>query len=335
MMPWREQATPYHVWISEIMLQQTRIEAVKAYYDRFMKRLPDVESLAKVDEEELLKLWEGLGYYNRARNLKKSAMLVVDKYEGKIPADYDQLMELPGIGSYTAGAIASIAYGLPVPAVDGNVFRVVMRFLDCEDDISKAAVKKNMERSLRDVIPSDSPGTFNQALMELGETVCIPNGEPLCGNCPLCKWCKGHKSGRELLLPVKPQKKTRRVEKKTVLVFEKNDTVCISRRPEQGLLAGLWEFPMLDGKKGLLEIKKWFREQKIAVDSVERMGSAKHIFSHVEWHMTGYRVKLICSLPQDFITDCVWSSREELREVYAVPTAFRFFLDQILTEKNA
>ena len=188
-MPWRDDATPYHVWLSEIMLQQTRIEAAKAYYDRFTKCLPDIPSLAAVSEEELLKLWEGLGYYNRARNLKKAASLLVERYDGRLPADYDLLLSLPGIGRYTAGAIASIAYGLAEPAVDGNVLRVTMRYLNCDEDIMKMSVRTKMEKQLRAIMPKDCPGEFNQALMELGEVICIPNGKPLCEECPLSHLC--------------------------------------------------------------------------------------------------------------------------------------------------
>ena len=206
-MPWRDDATPYHVWLSEIMLQQTRIEAAKAYYDRFTKCLPDIPSLAAVSEEELLKLWEGLGYYNRARNLKKAASLLVERYDGRLPADYDLLLSLPGIGRYTAGAIASIAYGLAEPAVDGNVLRVTMRYLNCDEDIMKMSVRTKMEKQLRAIMPKDCPGEFNQALMELGEVICIPNGKPLCEKCPLSHLCLAHKEGREMELPKKAEKK--------------------------------------------------------------------------------------------------------------------------------
>ena len=179
-LPWRESPTPYHVWVSEIMLQQTRVEAVKPYYDRFMQELPDIEALAKVDEEKLLKLWEGLGYYNRARNLKKSAEKIVIDYEGQMPDSYEELVKLTGIGSYTAGAIASIAFGKPYPAVDGNVLRILARLRLDERDILDAGVKRAVETELLQVIPKDRPGDFNQALMELGAVVCVPNGMPKC-----------------------------------------------------------------------------------------------------------------------------------------------------------
>ena len=204
-MPWRDDATPYHVWLSEIMLQQTRIEAAKAYYDRFTKCLPDIPSLAAVSEEELLKLWEGLGYYNRARNLKKAASLLVERYDGRLPADYDLLLSLPGIGRYTAGAIASIAYGLAEPAV----LRVTMRYLNCDEDIMKMSVRTKMEKQLRAIMPKDCPGEFNQALMELGEVICIPNGKPLCEECPLSHLCLAHKD-HTVVFPPRRRKRRRR-----------------------------------------------------------------------------------------------------------------------------
>lgn len=331
-MPWRDEPTPYHVWISEIMLQQTRIEAVKAYYDRFIEKIPDVKSLAAIPEDELLKLWEGLGYYNRARNLKKAAQQVVDEHEGELPADYGLLMELPGIGSYTAGAVASIAYGIAAPAVDGNVLRVAMRFLDCGDDIMRQAVRKKMEQSVMAVIPSDAPGLFNQALMELGETVCIPNGAPLCDKCPLKDRCAGHKNGHEAELPVKKGKKERRIEKRTVFLFEKKGLIGIAKRPDRGLLAGLWEFPSVEGHKGLEGVKQWLAENGITTEDVSRAGRAKHIFSHVEWHMTGYYVVLPDDIPQDIVPGIHWVRREELLKQYAIPAAFRFFLAFITSE---
>lgn len=331
-MPWRLEPSPYHVWLSEIMLQQTRIEAVKAYYSRFIERLPDVRALAEVPEEELLKLWEGLGYYNRARNLKRAAMMMVERYEGKLPADYDLLLELPGIGSYTAGAVASIAYGIPVPAVDGNVLRVLMRYLDCYDDISRMSVRKKLERSIEEVIPAECPGEFNQALMELGETLCIPNGTPLCEECPLCEKCAGHLAGHERQLPVKQRKKERRVEERTIIVFEKDGYIGLTRRADTGLLARMWEFPSLSGEKGLPQFKKWMQKRGIKAVCVHGLGKSKHIFSHVEWHMTGYFVK-IRGLSEIF-PDIVWAERGELLKRYAIPTAFRFYLEKITEEQT-
>lgn len=329
-MPWREDASPYHVWLSEIMLQQTRIEAALAYYERFTARLPDVKSLAEVEEEELLKLWEGLGYYNRVRNLKKAARVVMERYDGKLPADYDLLLELPGIGSYTAGAIASIAYGIPAPAVDGNVLRVGMRFLNCEDDITRTPVRKRMERAVMKVIPEDCPGEFNQALMELGEVVCIPNGRPLCERCPIQKFCQGHQAGREMDLPKKVEKKERRVEKKTIFVFRQGDRIGIRRRPPKGLLAGMWEFPALEGYRNRIEMVEWLKQRNLGDVALKQMQGGKHVFSHVEWHMEGYEVLLPEEGAQDIVSGLVWCKKEELENQYAIPVAFHIFLHQII-----
>lgn len=328
-MPWREDASPYHVWLSEIMLQQTRIEAAWAYYERFTERLPDVKSLAEVEEEELLKLWEGLGYYNRARNLQRAARLVMERYDGKLPADYDLLLELPGIGNYTAGAIASIAYGIPAPAVDGNVLRVTMRYLNCEDDIMKMPVRRRMEKAIMEIIPEDCPGEFNQALMELGEVICIPGGRPLCDRCPIRDLCKGHQAGREMDLPKKAEKKERRVEKKTIFVFRQGDRIGIRQRPAKGLLAGMWEFPSLEGHKTRDQILKWLRQQNVEGVAFRTLQGGKHIFSHVEWHMEGYEVFLPEDGAQDLVSGLVWCDKEELENQYAIPVAFHIFLHQI------
>lgn len=210
-LPWREEPTPYHVWLSEIMLQQTRVEAVKPYYDRFLQALPDIESLAAADEEKLLKLWEGLGYYNRARNLKKAAQILVSEYGGRMPDDYEIILSLPGIGSYTAGAISSIAFGKAYPAVDGNVLRILARLRTDERDILQAGVKKSVEEELADVMPKDRPGDFNQALMELGAMVCIPNGAPKCDVCPWKELCRARAQGITGEFPKKAGKKPRSI----------------------------------------------------------------------------------------------------------------------------
>lgn len=335
-MPWRDDATPYHVWLSEIMLQQTRIEAAKEYYYRFTERLPDVQSLAEVSEEELMKLWEGLGYYNRARNLQKAAKLIVERYEGRLPASYDLLLELPGIGSYTAGAISSIAYGIPAPAVDGNVMRVTMRYLNCDDDIMKQSVRKQMEKAIMEVIPKAKPGEFNQALMELGEVICIPNGKPLCEKCPLAGQCRGHLAERETELPVKPEKKKRRIEKRTILILEHDGKIGITKRPEKGLLAGLWEFPGVEGHLTLSGMRDWLNERGAGGADISRIQDGKHIFSHVEWHMRGYRIELadapteMAPVPaEDMLSELVWVEKEELQGKYAIPVALHGFLRQI------
>lgn len=325
-MPWRKEASPYHVWVSEIMLQQTRIEAVIGYYDRFLRQLPDVAALAAAPEEQILKLWEGLGYYNRVRNMQKAARIVVECYDGRLPADYDLLLELPGIGSYTAGAIASIAYGIAVPAVDGNVLRVVMRFIGCRDDISRQAVKKKLERSLKQVMPLQNPGRFNEALMELGETICIPNGAPLCDKCPLAGQCVTEKENLFRELPVKAQKKGRRIEKRTVLFVECAGETAVRKRPASGLLAGLWEFPSLDGWLTKRAVKELLESYGIMPARIRSAGNYNHIFSHVEWHMRGYHVILQKRDGIDGIfPGSIWAGEKELEEKYSIPAAFRGF----------
>ncbi len=259
-LPWREEPTPYHVWLSEIMLQQTRVEAVKPYYDRFLQTLPDIGSLAAVEEEKLLKLWEGLGYYNRARNLKKSAEILVSEYGGEMPDDYEKIQALPGIGSYTAGAVSSIAFGRPYPAVDGNVLRILSR-LRCDDrDILNAKVKKSVEDDLLDVMPLNRPGDFNQALMELGATVCIPNGAPKCESCPWKELCLARAEGRTADFPKKAKKKPRSMEEKTILVIQDAERVALRRRPERGLLAGMYEFPSLEGHCEEAEVSAYLKK---------------------------------------------------------------------------
>lgn len=320
-MPWREQKGAYEVWISEIMLQQTRIEAVKGYYDRFLKRLPAVKDLAEIPQEELMKLWEGLGYYNRARNLQKAAQKVQDEYDGVLPADYEKLKSLPGIGNYTAGAIASIAYKIPAPAVDGNVMRVTMRLLGCRDDIMKSSVRRDMEQSLMAVMPKDKPGVFNEAWMELGEVVCIPGGTPLCDKCPLRFGCKACEQGTWMEIPVKPLKKQRKIEKKTVLLLRLGSRTAIRQRENKGLLAGMWELPSLEGHKQKKTIEKMFGVP------VEKRESHIHVFSHVEWHMTAYEVKLDEKEEAErMFPGICFAEPEEITRQYALPVAFHSFL---------
>ena len=311
-------------------MQQTRVEAVKPYFERFTKRLPDVEALAECPEDELLKLWEGLGYYNRVRNMQKAAIQVMEAYGGKLPADYEELLKLKGIGSYTAGAIASIAYQIPVPAVDGNVFRVLTRVAADDTDIMKPSFRTLLEKELREVMHEmETPGAFNQALMELGEVICIPNGKPLCEKCPLSHLCLAHKEGREMELPKKAEKKKRRIEKKTVLVFRQGDRIGIVRRPNQGLLAGMWEFPSKEGYLTMQQVKEYLSETVSCEVTVKRLKSGKHIFSHVEWHMRGYEIILPEGKPQDVVHGLLFCDLSEVRGKYPIPVAFHIFLHQI------
>ena len=324
-LPWRERPEPYRVWISEIMLQQTRVEAVKPYFGRFMEALPDIGALAQVEEERLLKLWEGLGYYNRARNLKKAAVTVVENYDGRLPASYEELLKLPGIGSYTAGAIASIAYGIPVPAVDGNVLRVVSRLLASREDILKPSVKRRMEDCLRAVMPQKRAGAFNQGLIEIGAIVCIPGGQPRCDECPLYSLCLARRQGLLDSIPYRAPKKPRKVEERTVLLLEAGDMVAIEKRADKGLLASLYQFPNVEGRLTPQEADRTLKALGAGVKDIVPAGEAKHVFSHVEWHMTGYRILLEHVMEERYL----FVNRRELREKYPIPNAFSAYIKVI------
>ena len=322
-LPWRENVTPYRVWVSEIMLQQTRIEAARGYFARFMAALPSVEALASAPEEQVLKLWEGLGYYSRARNLHKAAKLVMEQHEGALPGNAKALRALPGIGDYTAGAIASIAFGLPEPAVDGNVLRICARLTACPDSIADPKVKKAFQSALGEQYPQTGCGEFTSALMELGETVCLP-GTPDCDRCPLRDVCRAFETQTQTEYPVMPEKKPRRVEKRTVFLLMREGRAALRQRPDKGLLAGLWEFPHVEGVLSEEEVMGQARAWGCEPVSVEFCGEAVHVFSHLEWHMTGWRVRCT-SAPESF----VWADAADRREVYAVPTAFRYYKKQI------
>ncbi len=324
-LPWREQPTPYRVWVSEIMLQQTRVEAVKPYYERFMTALPDIKSLSEVEDDRLLKLWEGLGYYNRARNLKKAAVTVMEQYGGEMPASYEQLLALPGIGSYTAGAIASIAFGRREPAVDGNVLRVIARFRQDSRLVDDPKVKEAVEQDLREIMPAARPGDFNQALMEIGACVCVPNGAPLCGSCPLAEVCMVHGTGTELDYPKKQKKAPRKIEERTILMVLDNDRMAIRRRREKGLLAGMYEFPSIDGFCTAEEVAGYLRGKGLCILRVRPLEDAKHVFTHREWHMKGYMVRVdeLASKPGEGMPeDWLYIEPWEIREKYPIPSAF-------------
>lgn len=329
-LPWRIEATPYHVWLSEIMLQQTRIETVIPYYTRFLEALPDIASLAACEEGRLMKLWEGLGYYSRVRNLQKAARLVMGRYGGELPRSAAELRALPGIGDYTAGAIASIAYGEPEPAVDGNVLRVMMRLRNCRDDVALPAAKRTTAELLRRHYPrGKEAGLLTEGIMELGETVCIPNGEARCGVCPLRVLCRAAAAGTVAELPVKMPPRARRIEERTVLLLRCGGKVALRRREERGLLAGLWEFPGLDGTPETADLEGFAAEEGLTILSRSDAGSAKHVFTHVEWHMRG--LWLDCAGETPGLT---WVTPEEIRFSYALPTALRAFKEKILREER-
>ena len=324
-LPWRRRMNAYRVWISEIMLQQTRVEAVKPYYERFLKELPDVKTLAEVPEERLLKLWEGMGYYNRARNLKAAAVQIMEEFGGRFPDRYEEIRSLKGIGSYTAGAIASFVYNIPKPAVDGNVFRVVTRLLADPDDITKASTRTKIEALLEEVIPRDAAGDFNQSLIELGAIVCLPNGEPKCAECPVRHLCRSFAEGTQMEYPVKKKAKERRIEKRTVFLFCDGGAVAIRKRKSTGLLAGMYEFPNVEGHLKRQEAIDYARSLGLAPVRVKKLESAKHIFSHVEWHMTGYEI-LVDELEKEMKDNVIFAGRDELEEKYPMPSAFETYL---------
>lgn len=321
-LPWRQSPTPYRVWVSEVMLQQTRIEAVIPYFERFMQVLPTVQALAEAEDDRLMKLWEGLGYYSRARNLKKAAIQIMERHGGVLPADYEALHALPGFGDYTAGAVASIAFGIAVPAVDGNVLRVTARLLNDSDDVTAPAVKRRMTETVRGWLPSDAPGDFNAALMELGERICLPNTRPRCEECPLSAACGGAAAGTAAALPYRAPKKARRVERRVVLLViseEKPPRVLLHRRPSKGLLAGLWELPNAEGG---IDTARAAADTLGVTVSGRPVGEGRHLFSHVEWRMTGVRFDVPAFVPPE---DFAWATLTELSEEYALPSAFRPF----------
>ena len=333
-LPWRSDPTPYHVWISEIMLQQTRVEAVKTYYSRWMEELPDVAALAGVSDEKLMKLWEGLGYYNRARNLKEAAITIMKEYDGQLPGDYKKLLSLKGIGPYTAGAVSSIAFGLPCAAVDGNAMRVFSRILMEPGKINSVRTKRNLEREVLRAMPKERPGDYNQALMDLGATVCLPNGQPLCDKCPWESLCQAHKADMECNYPVKEEKKTRRVEERAVFLIEWEGRYLLHKRGKKGLLADLWELPNLKGRYTIEKAREEMTARGLRDYTLEALGEGKHVFSHVEWHMTGYRTRLLElteKMREILSQGDEWAlvTAEEMNAFYALPSAFDTFKKRI------
>ena len=320
-LPWRIEKDPYKIWISEIMLQQTRIEAVKEYYHRFMLALPTVNDLASIKEEKLLKLWQGLGYYNRARNLKKAATIIKDEYHGIMPSCYDELVKLPGIGEYTAGAIASIAYNEKVTAVDGNVLRVISRIIGSRKNVLEESTKKEITAMLTSVIPKEA-GDFNEGLMELGETICLPNQDPLCEKCPLKQYCYAYENNVTSELPVREKKQKKETEGKTVFLFMTEEgKIAIRKRPDKGLLAGLYEFPNVDKILEEKEIEQVAQTYQLKIESIKKAGKYKHIFTHKIWQMHGHKA-VVSEENKEFL----WVTMEQLKKEYPIPTAFQPFV---------
>ena len=318
-LPWRENKEPYRVWVSEIMLQQTRVEAVRGYYARFLETLPTVEALAGCDDDRLHKLWEGLGYYSRVRNMKKCATQLVQKYGGRFPGSYEAVLALPGIGEYTAGAICSICFDLPTPAVDGNVLRVVSRLLDDDTPIDLPAQKKAVQAALKEIYPQNAGG-FTQALMELGATVCGPNRAPDCESCPCKSICLAHRRGRAAQLPVKAAKKGRREEDRTVLILRCEGRYAVVQRPQKGLLAGLWQLPDVEGRLEADQALALLEQLGAKPRELLRQTDKKHIFTHVQWNMRGFYLE-VAAMPAVW----QWRTEEEIRSTVPLPTAYRQF----------
>ena len=321
-LPWRSGREPYHIWVSEIMLQQTRVEAVKGYYARFLAALPTVEALARCDDDALHKLWEGLGYYSRVRNMKKAAIAVMEDHGGCFPRTYAEVLALPGIGEYTAGAICSIAYDLPTPAVDGNVLRLYARLLDDHRPMDAPEVKKEVRSALEAIYPNRA-GDFTQALMELGATLCGPNRPPQCESCPCAPVCRSYKSGTAATLPVRLPKREKRQEHRTVFVLSCDGSFALEKRPSTGLLAGLWQFPNVSGDlttaQALEQLECWGLIPREIYKEVRR----KHIFTHIQWDMKA--VYLEVAEPAGA---CTWLTAEQIRQEAALPTAFRQFWEE-------
>lgn len=323
-LPWRDDPTPFRVWVSEIMLQQTRVEAVRPYYERFMAELPSLESLANVDDDRLMKLWEGLGYYSRARNLKKAARMLLDEFGGEFPRSREELLRLPGVGGYTAGAVASIAMNLPEPAVDGNVLRVIARLTGSRADIAAPKTRDEVAGALREIYPAGRCGDFTQSLMELGATVCLPNGEPLCLVCPWMERCVARREGVTDEIPVKAPKKARKAEEKTVFLLRCGELAAFRRRPEGGLLAGMWELPNTEGVLTGEEAQSFAAELGLEPRGISPGVDAVHIFTHREWHMKSFRIE--CATPGGGFR---WLTKEEFGREIALPSAFRSFLEPL------
>jgi len=347
-LPWRRSGDPYTVWVSEIMLQQTRVETVKEYYIRFLKALPDVRALAECPDDRLMKLWEGLGYYRRVQNMQKAARQIVADYNGKFPDEVSELKKLKGIGDYTAGAIASIAFHEPSAAVDGNVLRVMTRVLEDFSDISSSGFRKEMDTELTEAMRLElgahggvAPGDVNQGMMDLGATICLPNGIPVCGTCPLALWCRSHKNGTETRLPVKAAKRARKVENRTILLVREGNRVLLRRRPENGLLAGMYEYPNLEGMMTGKAVLRWTGKLGLQAVYIRPLESCRHVFTHLEWHMTGYEVRVgafpnLCSGESSVQTagkenDAGYflAEIEDVRRKYAVPSAFKVYTEYL------
>ena len=322
-LPWRKDRDPYHIWVSEIMLQQTRVEAVKDYYIRFLTVLPTVEALSCCDDEILHKLWEGLGYYSRVRNLKKAAQVIMNDFGGSFPRTHKEVLSLPGVGPYTAGAICSIAYDLPTPAVDGNVLRLMSRLCNDNRPIDLPDTRKEVTEALAQIYPREA-GYFTQALMELGATICGPNREPECSQCPLREICQARAAGTAVSLPIKSPKKPRKQQDLTVFILKCGDCYALQKRPDKGLLADLWQFPNMEGRLNAQQVIAQAETWGLHPRELQKQLVRTHIFTHIQWNMEGYYLE-VTSKGNEF----KWFTTEEIHQQAALPTAFRQFFAEI------
>ena len=335
-LPWREDPSPYHVWISEIMLQQTRVEAVRAYYARFLEALPTIESLAEADEDQCTKLWQGLGYYSRVRNLHKAAIQIRDEFGGNMPQSAVELRKLPGIGPYTAAAIASICFDERVPAIDGNLLRVFSRMTGYDQDIRSGEAKSAALEFYEEIFPYERCGDFNQALMDLGAGVCLPNGAPHCEDCPWKDYCSAKADDKCQQLPVIHPKAKRKIENKTVFLIYYHGRLALRKRPEKGLLAGLYEYPNAEGTLTASEISSYLQTLGISAVRFRSLPEASHIFTHKEWHMTGWEI--LADEWEEFAPgdprshELFLVTAAELRDIYSIPSAFSKYTEQIRTD---
>ncbi len=326
-LPWRHTKNPYYIWISEIMLQQTRVEAVKEYYTRFIKQLPTLKDLAEVNEDKLLKLWEGLGYYSRVRNMQKTAKKLIESGKDNLPNTKDELLSLPGIGEYTAGAILSIAFDIPTIAIDGNVYRVIGRVYEIEDSISKSSTYKVYSKILEKLLPKENASDFTQSFMDVGSLICTPKN-PKCESCPLNKKCGSYKKNTQENYPVKEKKKEQKIEEHIVYLYTYKDKYAIQKRKETGLLASLYEFPNTLESFSLTDIENDLMDKNISYKSVLEIGEAKHVFSHKIWYMRGYLIEL-----EKPLKEYLWVTKKELESKYSIPSAFSYFYEYIMEEK--
>ncbi len=320
-LPWRESRDPYHIWISEIMLQQTRVETVIPFYNRFIKTLPNINALAKASEDLLYKLWEGLGYYSRVRNLKKAANQIISDFNGELPQDRKELETLLGIGPYTSGAISSIAFNKRNAAVDGNVLRIFARLYKIEESIKDISVKNDIKDKVETLLPHSRIGDFNQGLMEIGATICLPNGQPKCVLCPLNENCEAFRLGKTSKIPIKNTKKKTPVYNKTVLLLTYGDKYAIEKRPDTGLLQSMYQFPLLEGHLDESQVQELFKENSL---DIKRLENSKHKFSHLSWNMIAYKALL-----SEKIDSYIYASKEEINNTISIPSAFKVYKELI------